>query len=88
MTNINKTFKCASCSTDFPLAINTDLDMAEFTTVAKCPKCSSVMQIHIFSSGAGSQAQQAAQPVQTSLDESIFVPPEMPSDEIKSLIEG
>jgi DNA-directed RNA polymerase subunit RPC12/RpoP len=88
MTNMNKNFRCASCSTDFPLSIATDLDVAEFTTVAKCPKCSSVMQIHIFSSGSGAQPQQAQQPAQGSLDESIFVPPEMPSDEIKSLIEG
>ncbi len=89
MTNINKTLKCASCSTDFPLSLVTDLEISDLALMAKCPKCSSAMQVHLGTFGASPQPS-SAQPAQSqsTLDDSIFVPPEMPSDEIKKLMEG
>lgn len=89
MTNINKAFKCAMCATDFPVALTTYLDISDFTMLTKCPKCGNSMQIHFGVIGQSAPAQpQAAAPAATQLDESIFVPPEMPSDDIKQLIEG
>ncbi len=89
MTNINKSFKCAECSTDFPVSVTTDLAISDMTIVSNCPKCGNAMQIHFGVISGPAQAQPAAQPPQPSLDDSMsmFMPPEMPSDEIKKLIE-
>lgn len=88
MTNINKSFKCAGCSTDFPVSITTDLEISECTLLAKCPKCGAAMQIHLMVAPQQPATPLQPQPPLPSLDDSIFVPPEMPSDDIKNLIEG
>lgn len=88
MTNINKSFKCISCSTDFPVSITTDLIITDLTIISKCPKCNNVMQIHFNIIEIQQSAPQQSQ--QQSLDESmnIFASSEIPGDEIKKLIEG
>ncbi len=84
MTNITKTIRCMGCSTDFPLSLTTDLEASDISIVAKCPKCSAAMQLHF---GIIAQQQVAQQAQEASpLDTSMFVPPEMPSDELKELI--
>ncbi len=87
MTNMTRTFKCLGCSTDFPVSITTDLEISDFAMLAKCPKCGNALQIHIFVPAQQAQPQQAA-PTSSQLDDNIFVPPEIPSDEIRNLIEG
>ena len=89
MTNISKNFKC-TCGTEYPFAVTTDLELADIAIAASCQNCGSPMQIHLgslcsHSKPAAQQSQASALP---SLDDSIFVPPEMPSEEIKKLIEG
>ncbi len=86
MTNINRIFKCIACFTEFPVSITTDLEISDFTIIAKCPKCGNSIQIHF---GVIEQTQTNTQQQTTSpnLDDSIFIAPEMPSDEIKQLIE-
>lgn len=87
MTNINKAFKCANCSTDFPVSIATDLEISDFTMVSKCPKCGNAMQIHFGVIGqAQTPTQQQVQEALPQLDEGLFVPPEMPGDELRKLI--
>ncbi len=89
MTNINKNFRCMSCSTDFPVSLVTDLELSDFTMVSKCPKCGTSMQVHFGVIGAPQPPQpQAPAGALPKLDDSIFVPPEMPSEDIKKLIEG
>lgn len=90
MTNINKSFKCAACSTDFPVSVTTDLAISDMAIVSNCPKCGNAMQIHFGVISASAPVPTAAQPPQPSLDDSMsmFMPPEMPSDEIKKLMDG
>ncbi|MFA5077573.1 MAG: hypothetical protein WC488_04060, partial [Candidatus Micrarchaeia archaeon] len=88
MTNITKSFKCSACSMEFPLSLTTDLLLTDFTMLAKCPKCDHSIQLHFGVIVQDPRPAQAPAAVQPSLDESIFVPPEIPSSEIKRLIEG
>ncbi|MEW6528320.1 MAG: hypothetical protein AB1391_00375 [Candidatus Micrarchaeota archaeon] len=85
MTNIDKVFKCAMCSTDFPVSLTTDLEISDLTIFAKCPKCNNPVQIHLGIIGQPPILQQQTTP--PNLDENIFIPPEIPSDEIKQLID-
>lgn len=88
MTNLSKSFRCNSCGTDFPLSLNTDLELNDFTMLSKCPKCNNSMQIHF---GVIKQETAVVKQIQAqlpNLDESIFASTEMPSNEIKKLIEG
>lgn len=88
MTNLSKTFKCGSCSTDFPLSLTTNLELDDVTLLSRCPKCGNSMQIHLMvvKPGAVAAVAQQESPL-PNLDESIFSSPEMPSSEIKKLIE-
>ena len=89
MTNITKNFKC-TCGTEYPFAVTTDLELADITVAARCSNCDGAMQIHITSIISQPKAPTLGAPMGAlpSLDDSIFVPPEMPSEEIKKLIEG
>lgn len=87
MGNVSKTFKCTKCTTDFPLSITTDLEITNFDLIAKCPNCQTIFQIYVGTLTPSSLVQSTQTPEPYSLDESIFVPPEMPSDEMKKLIE-
>ncbi|MBU0586495.1 hypothetical protein KJ780_03215 [Candidatus Micrarchaeota archaeon] len=87
MANISKIFNC-SCGTSFPFAITTDLEVSEITAFAKCPQCNSGMNISLstMSSSAPKPPVQEESPL-PNLDETIFSAPEMPSEDIKNLIE-
>jgi hypothetical protein len=87
MANIKKNIKCSACSTEFPLLVETDLLVSDLSMSTTCAKCGSTMQLHFGTfDGAARQAQPAPAP-QPRLDDSIFVQSDIPSSEIKKLIE-
>jgi len=90
MAEFKRTVKCSNCGHEANLYLTTDMAMSELLLHGKCPSCNNSLQLNF--NMVGSEEKPADKPTETTetpavnLDETLFEP-ELPSSEIKELIE-
>lgn len=83
----NTKVKCANCGSEYLLSISTDFEIRELTLIGKCLKCESSLQISFIPFSAQFKKEEKKEQEYPHLDEQVIPPVDLPSDEIKNLIE-
>jgi len=91
MAEFKRTVKCSNCGHEANIYLTTDMAMSELLLHGKCPSCSNSLQLNFNVVGESDKPEE--KPPETggetptvNLDETLFEP-ELPSSEIKDLIE-
>lgn len=90
MTDFKRTIRCSKCNVETPFSVSSDFEINEMSLMLKC-KCGNSIQINyiILEKETEKEIQKSTNLDFNafSLDESLL-PPEIPSDTLRDLIEG